>query len=322
MITFEYTLPRELIATHPAERRDDSRMMVLHLAEERIEHAWFRDLPQWLREGDRVVLNDARVLPSRLLADDGKTELLLLEAAGERIWRCMVRPGRRFRAGRRFDIGGVTGEVLEVLPTGQRMVRLDEAPDLERLGHMPLPPYLGRADEPQDRDRYQTVFAREPGAVAAPTAGLHFTEEMLADIPHSFVTLLVGEGTFRTMDDPDPTRHVMHCERYDIPRETVAAIEAAERVICVGTTTVRCLEASVLRHGSLTAGVGETDLCIYRPFDFRVTDALLTNFHLPRSTLLLLVCAFGGVALVEKAYREAVKEGYRFYSYGDCMLLI
>lgn len=319
---YHYPLPPELIARHPLPRREASRLMVLHRAEGRIEHRLFTDFPQLLRAGDLVVLNDTRVVPARVFAEDGRIELLFLEALGERLWKCLVKPGRRMRGGALVRLKGNTGRVVEILPEGERLIEFSESVDLEALGELPLPPYLGRGAETLDQERYQTVFAREPGAIAAPTAGLHFTPELLAMVPHAFLTLHVGVGTFRPVQVDDLSEHKMHAERFRLSAATAAAIHAAARVVAVGTTTTRVLEACARFGLPLTERSGETDIFIHPPFTFQVVGALLTNFHLPKSTLLMLVSALAGREFILEAYAEAVRERYRFFSYGDCMLIV
>ena len=318
---YDYTLPEELIARYPAERRDGSRMMVLHRAEQRIEHRMFADFPAFLREGDFTVLNDTRVIPARAFSDDGRIELLFLEPmpSGPHTWKCLVKPGRKMRLGALVHVGGVAGVVRGIEPQGERIIEFLGAVDLDKHGEIPLPPYFGRKSEPSDNVRYQTVFAREAGAVAAPTAGLHFTPEILARIPHAFVTLHVGVGTFRSVLVDDLAAHRMHSERFSLSKETAAACNAAKRIVAVGTTSARVLE-SIGRP--LRAASGSTDIFIHPPYAPRAVDMLLTNFHLPLSTLLMLVSAFAGREFVLRAYAEAIRERYRFYSYGDCMLIV
>lgn len=294
-------------------------MMVLHRDGERIEHRQFRDFPTFLREGDLVVLNNTRVIPARVFSDDGKIELLLLEAVRENAWKCLVKPGRRMRAGALVHVRGIAGVVEEILPEGERVIAFRSPVDLYAVGELPLPPYFGRAVEPADAERYQTVFARERGAVAAPTAGLHFTPEILAQVPHTFLTLHVGVGTFRPVQVEHLTQHQMHAERFRIPEESARAINAARRLVAVGTTTARVLESQGL---PVSAREGSTDIFIHPPYQPRTVGALLTNFHLPKSTLLMLVAAFAGREFILRAYAEAIREGYRFYSYGDCMLIV
>lgn len=316
---YDFTLPDELIARHPLARREDSRMMVLHRAEQRIEHRYFRDFPSLLQAGDLVILNDTRVIPARVYSDDGRIELLFLEAMGENTWKCLVKPGRKMRIGALVHITGIPGVVQEILPDGERVIRFHEAIDLDAAGELPLPPYFAREVEPADAERYQTVYARERGAVAAPTAGLHFTPEILAQVPHAFLTLHVGVGTFRPVQADDLTEHRMHSERFRVSEETAQSINAARRLVAIGTTSARVLESKGL---PMTAGEGATDIFIHPPYQPRAVGALLTNFHLPKSTLLMLVSALAGREFVLRAYEEAVRERYRFYSYGDCMFIV
>jgi S-adenosylmethionine:tRNA ribosyltransferase-isomerase len=318
---YDYTLPEELIARYPTERRDGSRMMVLHRAEQRIEHRMFADFPSFLQSGDLVVLNDTRVIPARAFSDDGRIELLFLEPmpSGPHTWKCLVKPGRKMRLGALVHVGEVAGVVRGIEPQGERIIEFLGAVDLEKHGEIPLPPYFERKPEASDNVRYQTVFAREAGAVAAPTAGLHFTPELLARIPHAFVTLHVGVGTFRSVLVEDLADHRMHSERFSLSEETAAACNAAKRIVAVGTTSARVLE-SIGRP--LRAASGSTDIFIRPPYTPRAVDMLLTNFHLPQSTLLMLVSALAGREFVLRAYAEAIRERYRFYSYGDCMLIV
>lgn len=318
---FDYELPQHLIAHTPAGRRDEARMLVLHRSSGCWEHRYVRDFPEYLRAGDLTVFNDTRVMPARVFSEDGRVELLLLEQETPTVWRSLVRPGRRMRAGATVRVGGVAGTVEEIYPDGDRRIRFESVLDLERIGKLPLPPYIEREVRTEDWERYQTVFARESGSVAAPTAGLHFTPELLQKIPHAFVTLHVGVGTFRPVQTENPEEHPMHSERYWLREGTVEAIRRASQVIAVGTTTVRVLESAAALEGGLRPTEGRTNLFIRPPFEFRVVGGLLTNFHLPKSTLLMLVSAFAGREFVLEAYREAVREGYRFFSYGDCMLI-
>ncbi len=318
---YDFTLPDELIARYPTEQRDGSRMLVVRRATGEIEHGWFRDLPEYLSADDLMVLNNARVIPARVFSDDGRIELLVLDPRPDGDWQCMVKPGRKMRVGHTVSIGGCVGEVRGITEDGTRMIHFAELPDLEKVGKLPLPPYFGREAEESDNERYQTVYATALGAVAAPTAGLHFTPELLARLPHCFVTLQVGAGTFRGVHTDDLTGHIMHSERYLLTEEVAERISAAKSVFAVGTTTVRVLE-SCAREGGLQAGEGETQIFIHPPYEFQVVDKLLTNFHLPQSTLIMLVSAFAGRELVLEAYAKAVEERYRFYSYGDCMLLV
>ncbi|PYK31118.1 MAG: tRNA preQ1(34) S-adenosylmethionine ribosyltransferase-isomerase QueA [Verrucomicrobia bacterium] len=319
---YDYPLPDDLIAKRPLPRRDESRMMVLHRDSQTIEHGQFRELKAFLRDGDLLVLNNTRVLAARRFSDDHAVDFLFLEKLSPARWKCLVKPGRKMRIGATTKIDNVTLRVEEILPEGERIVALDEDVDLYAHGSMPLPPYLRRESEIADIERYQTVFAEQPGAVAAPTAGLHFTPEILAAIPHTFVTLHVGPGTFRPVHAEDVAAHKMHSESFSISAESAAKIDNAKRIVAVGTTTVRVLESAAARNEMFAAQNGATDLFIYPPFEFRMVDALLTNFHLPRSTLLMLVSAFAGREFLLRAYAEAIRERYRFYSYGDCMLIL
>jgi len=319
---YDYNLPAELIAQRPLPRREDARMMVLRRDAQTIEHRQFVELRKLLTPGDLLVLNDTRVVPARRLSDDGAIEFLFAERLGEARWKCLIKPGRKFRVGATARIGHVIVRVEEILPQGERIVTLDEDVDLHTGGSMPLPPYIGRESDVQDEARYQTVFADAPGAIAAPTAGLHFTREILGEIPHAFVTLHVGTGTFRPVRSEKISEHRMHAERFSISSAAAKKIGHAQRVAAVGTTTVRVLEAARRQDGRLVAQTGSTDIFIYPPFQFRAVDLLLTNFHLPRSTLLMLVSAFAGREFLLRAYEQAIRERYRFYSYGDCMLIL
>ena len=332
-----YDLPPASIAQEPTARRDAARLLVLDRARGTTAHRHVHDLPRLLAPGDRLVVNDTRVLPARLFAtraSGGRVEVFLLEPVGDGAWSAMTRAGGRLRAGEILTVaGGAAVRLLRRMPDGPWIVRGEDA-DLPALmarhGHMPLPPYIERAEndvrDALDRERYQTVMARHDGAVAAPTAGLHFTPalfEALADagVTRSAVTLHVGLGTFEPVRTEEVEDHPMHEEAYVVPLDTAEAVArtkaAGGRIVAVGTTSVRALEAS---RG--LAGAGRTDLLITPGYRFHVVDALLTNFHLPRSTLLALVAAFAGLEPVLRAYREAVAEGYRFYSYGDAMLIL
>ncbi len=325
---FDYHLPPELIASRPLPERSASRMLVVHRATGRIEHRMFLDFPEYLVADDLLVLNDTKVIPARLVSDDGGTELLCLDRLSPLEWRCLVRPGRRMKPGRQVAVAGIHGTVEQVFENGDRLIRWERELDLHTHGRLALPHYMGRDDEPADHARYQTVFAREDGAVAAPTAGLHFTPEMLGRLPHAFLTLHVGVGTFRPVKAEVVTDHVMHAEKFALGAETARRVNAAGRVIAVGTTVTRVLESlgKDRTQGeprlAEAAHAGETDIFIHPPHEFRVVGGLLTNFHLPQSTLIMLVCAFAGHGLVMEAYRQAVRDRYRFYSYGDCMLLM
>lgn len=325
---FDYHLPDELIAARPLAERAASRMLVVHRDSGLIEHRMFREFPEFLRADDLLVLNDTKVIPARVFSDDGKIELLCLDRLSPVEWRCLVRPGKKMKPGRTVTVAGITGTVTEVFDNGDRLISWDAPVDLNQHGHLALPHYMGRDDELSDRERYQTVFAREEGAIAAPTAGLHFTPEMLGKLPHAFLTLHVGVGTFRPVSAEVVSDHIMHSEKYAVTAETARSVNAAGRVVAVGTTVTRVLEAIGSRNADRGVRieekehVGETDIFIHPPYDFRVVGGLLTNFHLPQSTLIMLVSAFAGRELVLEAYRKAVEERYRFYSYGDCMLLI
>ena len=347
---FDYELPEELIAQAPLEDRAGSRMLVLYREAQRWEDRMFRELPEFLGAGDCLVLNDSKVFPSRLYGHragvhavpvgkgnpkrrenlSGRVEVLLLRpvSADAKEWQALVRPGRKMRTGERVRFeGALEAEITGRGEFGERTLRFLTAADvyaaLERIGHVPLPPYIKRTDTPADRERYQTVFAREKGSVAAPTAGLHFTKEVLdrcreAGAGIAYVTLHVGLGTFQPIHSEQVEQARLHAESYSITDENAARMDAAQRLVAVGTTSVRTIE-SAARTG---ARAGETDLFIYPGFRFERTGAMLTNFHLPRTSLLLLVSAFAGRELVLAAYRHAVEKAYRFYSYGDCMLIL
>ena len=320
---YNYLLPEPLIARYPPAARSGARMMVLHRAERRIEHRAFTDFPGYLRPGDLAVLNDARVIPANVVANGGGLQLLVVARPEPTLWTCLVKPGRKARLGATVRVGEICGTVEAILADGERVIRFDGVIDLERHGALPLPPYMERPAGASDTERYQTVFARAPGAVAAPTAGLHFTPEILAGIPHAFLTLHVGVGTFKPVKADDLSAHRMHAERFEITPAAAAAINArAGRLAAIGTTTVRVLEACARDGaGRIVPQQGETDIFIHPPKTIRHVDLLLTNFHLPRSTLLMLVSAMAGREFVLEAYREAVREEYRFFSYGDCMLI-
>ena len=318
---YDYALTPELIASHPAPVRDQARMMVVDRKEQSVTHHLFRDIPEFVGPDDLLVLNNTKVIPARIRFDKRKAELLLLEQLDAKTWRCLVRPGHWFQDDRQFSDGLVSGRVLKVEPSGERVIQFDTPIDFSRVGEMPLPPYLHREVEPADAERYQTVFATKPGAVAAPTAGLHFTPELLAKLPHVFITLRVGIGTFLPVKTEDIRQHHMHEEWFEIEREAAERIATAQRVMAVGTTTVRTLETVMLRNQVIVPGLAATDIFIYPPFEFRRVNSLLTNFHLPKSTLLMLVAAFAGREFILEAYRQAVVKKYRFFSYGDCMFI-
>jgi len=340
---FDYVLPESLIAQDPATPRDASRLMVLPRREGPARHLRFRDLPELLEPGDLLVLNDTRVIPARLVGSKetgGRCELLLVDPLpadpgkpGAR-YRALGQASKAIRAGQRLDFGALRADVESAEAEGFHTVRFDHEgaafdEALERCGHVPLPPYIRRADRPADRERYQTVFAREPGSAAAPTAGLHFTPELLErlearGVRRAALTLHVGPGTFLPIREVELEKHRMHAERYFVPPEAAAEYAACRarggRVIAVGTTSVRTLESS-LSGGVLRPGGGRTTLFAFPGYEFRAVDGMVTNLHLPRSTLLMLVCAFAGRERVLAAYAEAVRMGYRFFSYGDAMLV-
>jgi len=340
---FDYDLPPELIAQHPPPERGDSRMLVLSRADGTIAHRSFRDLPQYLRAGDCLVINETRVIPARLLGrrrpTGGRVELLLLRAIGDKRWEALARPARRLRPGTTCDFGEhgeLQATVTEYAGEGRVIADLECEGDLlatlDRVGAVPLPPYIRKGiAQSADKQRYQTVYARHPGAVAAPTAGLHFDEAMFHTLAEvgvrtARVTLHVGLGTFRPVEAQRVEDHVMHAEFYEVREGAARAINAARReggrVIAVGTTSVRTLETVAGDDGTIAAGSGWTNLFITPGYRFRAVDGLLTNFHLPRSTLLMMVSAFGGRESISRAYAEATERRYRFYSYGDCMLLV
>ena len=319
---YVFNLPPELIAQRPPARRDEARMMVLRPDSKQIEHRGFSELKQFLTEDDLLVLNNTRVMHARRFSDDGKVEFLFLRRLEGLKWRCLVKPGRKMRLGALTRIEGVSVRVEEVLPEGERIVSVERELDLQEGGSVPLPPYMDRPADADDDRRYQTVFAESPGAVAAPTAGLHFTPEMLQALPHAFITLHVGPGTFRPVFTENIAEHRMHEEQYAISAVAANAINQATRVLAVGTTTVRVLESARRVEGRLVEQEASTDIFIYPPQKIRHVDRLLTNFHLPRSTLLMLVSAFVGREFLLMAYAEAIRERYRFYSYGDCMLIL
>ncbi len=336
---FYFELPPELIAQEPLRDRSASRLLVLNKDTGETEHHVFRDILSYLNPGDALVLNDTKVIPARLLghkADTGAAvEVLLLKRRDKDIWETLVKPGKKCRAGARlvFGEGLLSGEVLETVEEGNRLIRFsydgifEEV--LDKLGEMPLPPYI--THKLRDRERYQTVYARYEGSAAAPTAGLHFTEELLKKIEDKgvrivYVTLHVGLGTFRPVKAENILEHHMHSEYYRVTEEaadTVNCVKAAGgRIFCVGTTSCRTLESAADESGKLRAGCGNTDIFIYPGYRFKVLDALITNFHLPESTLVMLVSALAGRERVLAAYREAVREKYRFFSFGDAMLIL
>lgn len=335
---FYYDLPQELIAQTPIEKRDTSRLMTLDRATGEVGHHRFYELPDFLRPGDCLILNDSRVLPARLLGQrlpgGGACEVLLLTDKGDKTWECLVRPGRKMRTGAKlsFGSGELTAEVVGEVEGGNRLVRFDYEgiflEVLEHLGKMPLPPYI--KEELQDKERYQTVYSKVLGSAAAPTAGLHFTPELLEKIEAKgvgvgYVTLHVGLGTFRPVKEEEITDHEMHSEFCTISQETADLINKTKanggRVICVGTTSCRTLESWAAEDGHMEPKSGWTNIYIYPGYRFKVMDGLVTNFHLPESTLIMLVSAFAGREHVLAAYEEAVRERYRFFSFGDAMFI-
>ena len=335
---FWYDLPEELIAQTPLERRDASRLMVMNRETGEISHRHFYDIVEYLRPGDCLVMNDSRVLPARLLGhrpSGGAVEVLLLRDLGDKCWECLCKPGRKMQVGSEviFGNGELTAVVREVREDGNRVVEFCYQgiflEVLERLGKMPLPPYI--KEELADQERYQTVYSREVGSAAAPTAGLHFTQELLEKIRNmgvntAFVTLHVGLGTFRPVKAEQITDHHMHSELCMMNEETADVLnrtkETGGRIICVGTTSCRTLESLVMENGRFTVGSKWTDIFIYPGYRFKAMDGLITNFHLPESTLVMLVSAFAGREHVLNAYAQAVKERYRFFSFGDAMCII
>jgi S-adenosylmethionine:tRNA ribosyltransferase-isomerase len=318
---YDYQLPPELIASYPAGRRDESRLMLLDRNRRQVTHLRFRDLVDLLRPEELVVLNNTEVIPARIRFPDRNAEMLLLEQIDALTWRCMVRPGKLFSFGRTFSVHGYVGNVMEIDGEGYRVIRFNRSIELTEIGEIPLPPYLSRLPEAIDRERYQTVFASQKGAIAAPTAGLHFTPELLNRIPHEFVTLHVGAGTFLPVKVANITDHQLHREHFKLTAAAATKIQEAKEVLAVGTTTVRTLEALMQQANEIKAGEGSTNIFIHPPFQFRRVNSLLTNFHLPKSTLLMLVAALASREFILEAYQEAVRERYRFFSYGDCMLI-
>lgn len=335
---FYYYLPEELIAQTPLEKRDSSRMLVLDKSTGEVTHSRFYNILDFLNEGDLLVMNNSRVLPARIFGtrkDTGATvEFLLLKQIENNKWETLVKPGKKAKPGTEFDFSGVmSGTVEDIGKEGIRIVRFESEENiytaLDRIGQMPLPPYI--KESLNDKERYQTVYSDPIGSAAAPTAGLHFTEELISELHNkgvntAYVTLHVGLGTFRPVKEDEITDHIMHSEHYDLPEETVRLIKATKakgkRVIAVGTTTTRTLESVARDKGELIPCDGWTDIFIYPPYKFKVLDGLITNFHLPESTLIMLVSAFAGYDNTMNAYKEAVEEKYRFFSFGDSMMII
>ncbi|HEX5724398.1 MAG TPA: tRNA preQ1(34) S-adenosylmethionine ribosyltransferase-isomerase QueA [Longimicrobiaceae bacterium] len=338
---YDFHLPPEQVAQHPSPVRDASRLLVVDRATGALAHRLFSDLSEYVPAGDALVLNETRVFPARLVGrkpTGAHAEVLLLTPEGgeEKLWRALVRPGGKLKPGRTVEIGeALSVEIVDSSPGGERIVRLVTplplAEALDRYGEVPLPPYVQRAATAEDRERYQTVYARARGSVAAPTAGLHFTSQLLEKLQEKGVRILrlvlhVGVGTFRPVEVEDPAGHRMHSEWYHVPPDAAAALNetrvAGGAVWAVGTTVARALETVADEAGTIHPGEGWTDIFIHPPYRFRAVDHLVTNFHLPRSTLLMLVAAFAGYELVMEAYREAVEGGYRFFSYGDAMVVV
>ena len=336
---FYYELPEELIAQDPLADRSSSRLLVLDRQSGAVSHHVFTEVADYLREGDCLVINDTKVIPARLIGSkvgtEAKIEILLLKRKENNIWETLVKPGKKAKPGTKISFGGglLTGEVLEVVEEGNRLVQFSYEgifeEILDRLGQMPLPPYI--THQLKERERYNTVYAVHEGSAAAPTAGLHFTPELLQEIEKkgadiARVTLHVGLGTFRPVKADEITDHHMHSEFYQINEEAAEKINRAKsgkgRVICVGTTSCRTVESAADENGHIRAGSGWTEIFIYPGYRFKVLDGLITNFHLPESTLIMLVCALAGREQVMKAYGEAVEERYRFFSFGDAMLVI
>ena len=336
---FHYNLPKELIAQTPLQKRDNSKMLYLNRKSGEIEHTYFYNILNYLEEGDTLILNDSRVLPARIFGTKADTkallEFLLLKQVKQDCWECLAKPGKKAKIGTSFIFGDglMKGTVIDVLEDGNRVVKFDCEENfyttLDKIGQMPLPPYI--TEKLEDRERYQTVYSKELGSAAAPTAGLHFTNELLQKakdkgINIGFVTLHVGLGTFRPVKVDDVKSHKMHSEHYEISKETADLINktklSGKRVIAVGTTSCRTLESVAKEHGKIVECDGFTDIFIYPGFEFAVLDGLITNFHLPESTLIMLVSAFCGYDNTMNAYKVAVQEEYRFFSFGDAMLIL
>ncbi len=336
---FKYKLPEKLIAQYPTQKRDKSRLMVLNREEENIDQKVFSDVASYFNKGDCLVINETKVFPARLMGTKDKTdanvEIFLLRELENGLWEVLVKPARKVRVGNRLSVNNkLHCDVIDNTVSGGRVVRFNYIGDffeiIDKIGKSPLPPYIDREPEPLDKKRYQTVYSKVRGAVAAPTAGLHFTNELLRRIEQRGVKIVpvvlhLGLGSFRPVVVEDLSRHKMDSEYYEIYPETADAINQTKkdggRVFAVGTSTTRALETAVTSEGWTKPAQGWTDKFIYPPYDFKIVDALITNLHLPNSTLLMLTCAFGGKDFVFKAYRKAIREKYRFYSYGDAMLV-
>lgn len=335
---FDFYLPEEQIAQHPLEKRDEARLMVIDKKSGNIEHKVFKDIIDYLEQGDCLVLNDTRVLPARLLgskeSSGGKIEFLLLKRKEKDVWETLVKPGRKAQIGARFVFGNgeLKAEVIDIVEEGSRIIRFEYKgifeEVLDQLGQMPLPPYI--KEKLEDKEMYQTVYSKEQGSAAAPTAGLHFTKELLRDIEKkgvsiAFLTLHVGLGTFRPVKVEDINKHIMHSEYYSLSKENAEIInrckESGKRIISVGTTSTRTLETIAGDNSKVMEKSGWTDIFIYPGYQFKIVDALITNFHLPKSTLLMLVSALSSRDIIINAYNTAVKDKYRFFSFGDAMII-
>ncbi|HGE70184.1 TPA: tRNA preQ1(34) S-adenosylmethionine ribosyltransferase-isomerase QueA [Candidatus Poribacteria bacterium] len=338
---FDYDLPEELIAQFPLPKRDESRLMVLDRRTETISHHIFSQLPDFLNNGDLLVMNNTKVIPARLIGKKEKTggnvEILLLSVMANGLWKALVKHSSRIKYGSKviFGDGRLTARILDKTESQERLIKFETDGDpkklIEELGKPPLPPYIKREIEPEDKERYQTIYAKEEGAVAAPTAGLHFTEAVFENlkvkgIDRVEITLHVGLGTFQPVKTENVEDHIIHEEIFSIPSEVAKRINETRskggKIVAVGTTTVRALESSIDANGEIIPRSGATNIYIYPGFKFRAVDAMITNFHLPKSTLIMLVCAFAGRDFVMRAYHSAIKEKYRFYSYGDAMLIL
>jgi len=336
---YDFELPEDRIAQAPSEKRDESRLMLVDRETNTIEHRKFHDIVGLIPSGDAIVVNSTKVFKARLLGtrDSGApAEILLLKSLGDNNYEAMVHPGGKLKAGRRIHIGpDFDAEIVSTTDRRTRIVHLETSlpveEAIEKFGHVPLPPYIRRTDEATDIERYQTVYANQPGSVAAPTAGLHFTSDILDSltakgVARAEIVLHVGAGTFKPVEVEDPANHVMHEESYWVPGEAASALNATRErggsIWAVGTTSVRTLESVAGSDGRFVTSSGDTRIFIRPPYEFKAVDHLLTNFHLPRSTLLMLVAAFAGYELIMRAYREAIASGYRFYSYGDAMVIV
>ena len=337
---FKYVLPEKMVAQHPVDRRDSSRLMVLNRKTQDVENKIFRNVIDYLNEGDCLVLNETKVFPARIMGTkdktDAKVEIFLLRELEKNLWEVLVKPARKVRIGNKLHIPrGINCDVIDNTVSGGRVLRFDSNGDfykvIDEIGECPLPPYIKRKPDLKDKERYQTVYAKNRGAVAAPTAGLHFTKDLLERIRKKkikivYVTVHIGLGTFRPVQVEDLARHRMDSEFFEVPWDTVQTVNETmkngKKIFAVGTSVVRALESVVDANGLSKPMKGWTDKFIYPPYEFKIVDGVITNFHLPYSTLLMLVCAFAGREYIYKAYKQAIKEKYRFYSYGDAMLIL